>query len=45
VHLQLGKVYPFKDALAGTTTWEVLEQLKDAFDPDHLVNPGVLGLE
>jgi len=44
VHLQLGKVYPFKDALGGSATWEVLEQLKAVLDPDHLVNPGVIGL-
>jgi len=45
VHLQIGKVYPFKEALAGGTTWEVLEQLKGIVDPDHLVNPGSLGLD
>jgi FAD/FMN-containing dehydrogenase len=45
VHLQLGKVYPFREALAGTTAWEVLEQVKGVLDPDHLVNPGSLGLD
>ncbi|HEX6312849.1 MAG TPA: FAD-binding oxidoreductase [Acidimicrobiia bacterium] len=45
VHLQLGKVYPFKEALAGSTAWDVIEQVKDVLDPDHLVNPGVLGLD
>ncbi|MGH9049695.1 MAG: FAD-binding oxidoreductase [Acidimicrobiia bacterium] len=45
VHLQIGKVYPFKEALAGSTAWDVLEQVKGVLDPDHLVNPGSLGLE
>jgi D-lactate dehydrogenase (cytochrome) len=44
-HLQLGKVYPYRDALEGTTTWEVVEQIKQLVDPDHMLNPGVLGLE
>ncbi len=44
-HLQLGKVYPYREALAGTTTWDVLEQIKDVLDPDHSLNPGAIGLE
>jgi D-lactate dehydrogenase (cytochrome) len=45
VHIQIGKVYPYKDALAGTVTWEIIEGLKDVLDPARLVNPGVLGLD
>ncbi len=45
VHIQMGKVYPYREALAGTVTWDVLEGVKALLDPDHLVNPGVLGLE
>lgn len=44
VHIQIGKVYPLAEALAGTTAWEALEQIKHMLDPDHVVNPGVLGL-
>jgi FAD/FMN-containing dehydrogenase len=45
VHIQIGKVYPYKDALAGTVTWEIVESIKQVLDPSHVVNPGVLGLE
>jgi hypothetical protein len=45
VHIQIGKVYPYRDALAGTVTWEIVEGIKDLFDPERLVNPGVLGLD
>jgi len=45
VHIQIGKVYPYKEALAGTVTWEVVEAVKDLLDPARLVNPGVLGLD
>lgn len=45
VHIQIGKVYPYKGALAGTVTWEVVESIKDVFDPERRVNPGVLGLD
>ena len=44
-HLQLGKVYPYREAYEGTVTWDVLTALKDQLDPDHVVNPGVLGLD
>ncbi len=43
-HIQLGKLYPYRDALSGTATWGLLEQLKQVCDPDGLLNPGVLGL-
>jgi D-lactate dehydrogenase (cytochrome) len=45
VNIQLGKVYPYRDALAGTVTWELVESLKSVVDPDHRLNPGVLGLD
>jgi D-lactate dehydrogenase (cytochrome) len=45
VHIQIGKVYPYRDALAGTVTWDVLESIKGVLDPNRRVNPGVLGLE
>jgi D-lactate dehydrogenase (cytochrome) len=44
-HLQLGKVYPYREAYEGTVAWDVLTALKDQLDPDHVVNPGVLGLD
>ena len=44
-HLQLGKVYPYREAYEGTVAWDVLSALKDQLDPDHVVNPGVLGLD
>jgi hypothetical protein len=45
VHIQMGKVYPYREAMAGTVAWDVIETIKDATDPQRLVNPGVLGLE
>jgi D-lactate dehydrogenase (cytochrome) len=45
VHIQIGKVYPYKDALAGTVTWEIIESVKHMVDPALVLNPGVLGLE
>lgn len=45
VNIQIGKVYPYKDSLAGTVTWEVLEGIKGVVDPERRLNPGVLGLE
>lgn len=44
-HIQIGRSYPLAAALEGTTTWDVLHAVKDALDPLHRVNPGVLGLE
>lgn len=43
-HIQLGRVYPFARALAGTATWSLLEDLKSTLDRDRRINPGVLGL-
>jgi D-lactate dehydrogenase (cytochrome) len=44
LHLQWAKTYPFAEALAGETAWELLVALKDVVDPRHIVNPGLLGL-
>lgn len=43
VHTQLGKYYGFRDELR-PATWELLEAIKDAVDPDGQLNPGALGL-
>jgi D-lactate dehydrogenase (cytochrome) len=43
-HIQIGKVYPYRESLAGTVTWDVLESIKGVVDPDRRLNPGVLGL-
>ena len=45
VNIQIGKVYPYRDTLAGTATWELIEGIKGVVDPDRRLNPGVLGLE
>ena len=44
LHLQLGKVYPYREALDGTVAWDVVSAIKDQLDPHHAINPGVLGL-
>ena len=44
LHVQWAKAYPFSEALAGSNAWKFLEKLKDAADPAHTLNPGVLGL-
>ncbi|UCE31244.1 MAG: FAD-binding oxidoreductase [Burkholderiales bacterium] len=44
LHVQWAKAYPFAEALDGETAWTLLEKLKDATDPRHTLNPGVLGL-
>jgi FAD/FMN-containing dehydrogenase len=43
-HVQLGKIYGYRDALAGNAAWDMLEQLKDVVDRDRMLNPGALGL-
>jgi FAD/FMN-containing dehydrogenase len=45
VHIQIGRTYPLREALAGTTTWELLQELKALVDPDGVINPGVLRLD
>lgn len=44
-HFQIGKYYPYRDALTVEACWPVLQSLKDALDPGRLMNPGALGLE
>jgi FAD/FMN-containing dehydrogenase len=44
LHVQWAKSYPFAQALEGQAAWGLLQQIKDAVDPDHVINPGVLGL-
>jgi FAD/FMN-containing dehydrogenase len=46
-HLQIGKYYPYKDALVGgpgEPYWDLLTDIKRLIDPDKRVNPGSLGL-
>lgn len=44
LHLQLGKYYPYKEIMNNETLPRVIEGIKDVLDPQHLVNPGALGL-
>lgn len=44
VNQQLGKFYPYRDAL-DAETWRILEGIKRVVDPDRLMNPGSLGLD
>jgi FAD/FMN-containing dehydrogenase len=44
LHVQWAKAYPYSEALAGATAWDILEKLKTVTDPRHTLNPGVLGL-
>lgn len=46
-HMQIGKYYPFKEALEGrgAPLWRLLNKIKDAVDPERRVNPGSLGLD
>ncbi len=43
IHLQCGKVYPLLRN-RNPAAVAVLHQIKDLVDPDHLMNPGALGL-
>ena len=43
VNQQIGKFYPYKDAL-DNNTWDLLEGFKLVVDPDGLMNPGSLNL-
>jgi FAD/FMN-containing dehydrogenase len=44
VHLQVGKTYPYREG-RNPNTWKLLEAIKDAVDPNRLVNPKSLGLD
>jgi FAD/FMN-containing dehydrogenase len=43
IHFQLGRAYPLKDR-SDPKAWALLEAVKAAVDPKHLMNPGALGL-
>lgn len=43
VHQQIGRFYPYVDALDGATR-EVVSGIKSLLDPDYRMNPGALGL-
>jgi FAD/FMN-containing dehydrogenase len=43
IHLQIGKMYPYRDS-RDPLTYALLQAIKDHVDPQHLVNPGSLGL-
>ncbi len=43
-HLQIGKWYPYKDAMGNKETWWLVEGVKSLVDPKGLMNPGCLGL-
>jgi len=43
VHFQIGRTYPLEDR-SDPAAWRVLEAVKAAVDPEHRMNPGVLGL-
>jgi FAD/FMN-containing dehydrogenase len=43
IHFQLGRAYPLKER-SDPKAWALLEAMKAAVDPHHLMNPGALGL-
>jgi D-lactate dehydrogenase (cytochrome) len=43
-HYQIGKFYPYREAVSGHAGWELLADLKRRLDPCELMNPGALGL-
>lgn len=44
-HVQIGKYYPYRESRHNRDCWNVLEDIKNAVDPDRLMNPGALGLD
>ena len=44
VNQQIGKFYPYRDALA-PATWDLLAGVKRLVDPAGLMNPGSLGFD
>ena len=44
-YAQLGKYYPYRERFANENNWKMLEGVKELLDPQHLMNPGALGLE
>jgi len=43
-HFQIGRTYPYRASRDGDT-WQLLQEIKTAVDPQCLLNPGALGLE
>lgn len=43
-HLQIGKYYQFQEAIDNEPLRKLLGDIKDALDPQRVVNPGSLGL-
>ena len=43
-HLQIGRYYPYREAMNNDGLWNLLEAVKSHLDPDRLMNPGSLGL-
>ncbi len=43
-HLQIGKYYQFQEAINNEPLRKLLNDIKDALDPDRVINPGSLGL-
>lgn len=44
VHYGIGKYYRYKDALKNEENWRTIQAVKDLLDPEHVGNPGALGL-
>lgn len=42
-HLQVGRLYPYRES-RDPSTFALLQAIKDHVDPQHLMNPGSLGL-
>jgi len=43
-HYGIGKFYPYRGVFQSEEAWNIMEELKNIFDPHHLMNPGALGL-
>lgn len=43
-HLQIGRYYPFREAMNNDGLWSLLDAIKSHLDPQRLVNPGSLGM-
>lgn len=43
INLQIGKSYPYRESI-DPNVYSILTLLKNTLDPNHLINPGVLGL-
>jgi FAD/FMN-containing dehydrogenase len=43
-HFGIGKYYPYPQTHQGNETWKLLTKIKELLDPNHLMNPGALGI-